>query len=129
MSLDIDKLLRTKMCPRCGAPFKWLEKRRIGNRVYYYAVHELRIGGRRYIKKCYLGPETYTYVTKLHSREGLELRGLVDRSRVLEYLDAIIGYLQSVELEPVLALELAKRFEEIAKALRKAAGVEHGDQS
>ena len=129
MSLDIDKLLRTKICPRCGAPFKWLERRRIGNRVYYYAVHELRVGGRRYIKKCYLGPETYTYVTKLHSREGLELRGLVDRSRVLEYLDAIIGYLQSVELEPVLALELAKRFEEIAKALRRAAGVEHENQS
>jgi hypothetical protein len=47
----------TKICPRCGEPFAWLERRRHGNYVYLYAVHEHRENGARRRRRCYLGPE------------------------------------------------------------------------
>ena len=44
-----------EVCTRCGGVVSWVERRRVGDSVYLYAVHELREGGKRKIKKCYLG--------------------------------------------------------------------------
>ncbi len=44
-----------KICPKCGQKFSYLEERRIGNRIYHYAVHVRREKGKRKVKKCYLG--------------------------------------------------------------------------
>ncbi|MFP3209386.1 MAG: hypothetical protein RXR82_06800 [Nitrososphaeria archaeon] len=49
--------LDDKICPRCGEPYAWLERRLRGDRVYLYAVHEHRENGARRRRRCYLGPE------------------------------------------------------------------------
>jgi len=61
----------------------YTESRRVGDRVYIYAVHYVGYSKvdnkvRKRVRKCYLGPEVYEYVSRLHVREGLELRGLRD---------------------------------------------------
>ncbi len=51
-----------RVCPRCGQPISYIERRRIGNNVYYYAVHyEGYERGpdekpRPKLRRCYLGP-------------------------------------------------------------------------
>jgi len=47
----------TNVCPKCGEPFAWLERRRRGDRVYLYAVHERTENGVRRRRRCYLGVE------------------------------------------------------------------------
>ncbi|MFP3138385.1 MAG: hypothetical protein RXS42_09270 [Nitrososphaeria archaeon] len=49
--------LDDKICPRCGEPYAWLERRLRGDRVYLYAVHEHVKNGVRRRRRCYLGPE------------------------------------------------------------------------
>jgi len=110
-----------RICPRCGKPYSWIEKKRPknGSRVYYYAVHVFKDPetGKRTVKRCYLGPEEYVYVSMLHVREGLTLKGLRDSQRALEYLDALIAYLQSVELDDALRRSLGVRFMRIGRIL------------
>ena len=105
-------------CPRCGAPVSYFEEHRRGDRVYVVAVHYEgydRETGRKRVRKCYLGPKnSYAYVTQMHEREGLVLKGMGDRDRVLEYLDAIIHYLETLEYE---SEEEVKRLAEIGDAL------------
>ncbi|MEB3779747.1 MAG: hypothetical protein GSR85_05905 [Desulfurococcales archaeon] len=114
--------LKSRICPRCGLPFSWIERRRVGDNTYYYAVHESRLNGARRVRKCYLGPEEYIYVSKMHSKEKLVLRGLVDPGRLPSYLDAVVEYLKENPLDKATALELASTFEELARELRKYAG-------
>lgn len=111
-------------CPRCGGEVSYIKEKGIGDQVYVYAVH---YGGwdrerkRPRTRECYLGPKhSYEYVSRLHEREGLTLKGLLDSSRVLEYLDAIIDYMASVELSREVRERLAERFEILARKLRGA---------
>jgi len=83
-----------KVCPRCGEKFTSIEVKRINGRVYYYAVHSFN-GFRR---KCYLGPEYYEYVTRLHFNE-LTLQGAVIEERLINYLLSIIETLNKMEIE------------------------------
>lgn len=107
-----------RTCPRCGEPYSYVDVRAAGeSRVYYYAVHYRRESGARRVKKCYLGPSEYEYVTRLHERESLVLRGLVDSDRVIEYLNAIVEYLERNPLEPELAEKLADKFRVLASKL------------
>jgi len=52
-----------KTCPRCGLPISYMERRKVGSRVYIYAVHyegyERGPNGRPRpkLRRCYLGPE------------------------------------------------------------------------
>jgi len=102
-----------KICPRCGLKYSYIERRKVGDRVYLYAVHYFKVGGKRRIKKCYLGPESsYIYVSKMHE---FSLRGSLDRRRTLNYLDAILNLLV-VEREKLD--EETKR--EIVEKLRRA---------
>ena len=113
------------LCPRCGGPISYFKRRRVGDRVYVYAVHYEGydpVKKSKITRECYLGPEdAYEYVSRLHDREGLTLRGLADRQRILEYLDAIIAYLERNPLDPRLAQGLADRLEKLAERLRSHA--------
>ena len=113
------------ICPRCGLPYSWVERRRVPKtgRYYVYAVHYegyTKVEGRIKKKKryCYLGPAgSYEYVSRLHGKEGLNLKGLLDSDRALEYLDALIGYLENAELERREALRLAAKLRRLLKKL------------
>lgn len=77
-----------KVCPRCGERYSYIERRRVGRNVYLYAVHYWRDeSGRRRVRKCYLGPLTYEYVSHLHD---FTLRGLSVKERNLQYLETLL---------------------------------------
>ena len=117
-----------KICPRCGLPYSYIEK----HGKYYYAVHYLGYSKtpsgrvRKKVRKCYLGADIYNYVTRLHFREGLILRGLIDPDRAISYINALINYIRRSKLDPGEALKLADKFQELAKALREIAEREGG---
>jgi len=94
---------RRRICPRCGLTISWVEKRKIGKRIYYYAIHEYNIGGKTERKACYLGPEQYKYVTATHADEGIAFYGLIKKERELEYLyqllEVITQKIESKELK------------------------------
>ena len=131
-----EELFKHRICPRCGEPFSYLERHRdkVSGKTYYYAVHYMGYSRtssgkiRKKVRKCYLGPEYYDYVTLTHEREGLVLRGMLDRDRVLSYLDALIGFLNRVRMDPGLASELAAKFRLIADRLEEAARCERERQ-
>mgnify|MGYP001626450352 FL=1 len=76
--------------------YSYIERREIGNNSYFYAVHVSREKGERRIRKCYLGPSSaYIHVTHLHQDEGLELKGLMNKNRAVEYMNALIDYIAS----------------------------------
>jgi len=80
-----------KICPRCGLKYSYIERRRIGDQVYLYAVHYFKERGKRRVHKCYLGPESeYIYVSRLHE---FTLRGPLDKKRVLKYLSSLLDIL------------------------------------
>ncbi|MHA1631779.1 MAG: hypothetical protein ACTSXC_03075, partial [Candidatus Freyarchaeota archaeon] len=100
-----------RRCPRCGLPYNWVETHKVRGRLYVYAVHRLdRLPSGRYrVKKCYLGPKDhYVAVTRMHQDIGLVFRGMLDRERVLDYLETIIRYVEGSprvkERERVLTL-------------------------
>ena len=122
-----------KICPRCGLEFSYYETHRIGDKEYLYAVHYEGYSKdssgkiRKKVRKCYLGPvSAYEYVTKMHFREGLVLRGLIDPDRAISYINALINYIRRSKLDPGEALKLADKFQELAKALREIAEREGG---
>ena len=84
------------MCPRCGAKYNYIERRKKGDQVYLYAVHKWKEGDRVRVKKCYLGPENeYIYVAHMHEDIGLNLYGLMTKERALFYIQALTRYYQS----------------------------------
>jgi len=123
------------ICPRCGRPIDYFDRVKRGDRVYLYAVHYEgyeKVGGkiRKRVKKCYLGPiDAYTYVSKTHSNIGLILRGAHDPERVIDYLDALIHYLENpgVDLDPGLLRRIAAKLRELADSLEDIARVEEGE--
>ena len=130
MGMGIEPL-KIKICPRCGDAISWIERRQRGERVYYYAVHTWNEGGRRRVRKCYLGPATYEYVTRLHSREGLVFKGLIDRERALEYLESIANMLELLLRDPEILLnsdDIARRLRRVAKKLLEIAEKLEGEK-
>ena len=109
-----------KLCPRCGKEFKYIEERRQNDRVYFYAVHVYRDNnGKRKIKKCYLGPLTYEYVSKLHTKEGLTFKGLLETNRAIEYLETILQSLLNSALDPETRKRVAEKLRFYAEILEK----------
>jgi len=112
------------VCPRCGLPVSWVEKLRKGDRVYYVAVHYLgynKSGGRvrKRVRKCYLGPETYEYVTRLHRDLGIVLEGAVVDRRVIHYLDAFVSALSRVELDRPTLVEILSKLRYLTQRLEE----------
>jgi hypothetical protein len=62
----------------------WVERVRRGGRVYYVAAHSS--GGGKRARRCYLGPEKYVYVSKLHENLGIVLLGASEHERAIEYV-------------------------------------------
>ena len=119
----------------CGRPVSWYERLRRGDREYLIAAHYRRVelpGGarKREVKKCYLGPvDGYAYTTRTHAREGLVLRGMGDRARIPEYLDALMEWLEGHMSDPgALGLSapalrrMAARMRGLADELEELAG-------
>lgn len=123
---------REKVCPRCGAPYSYIERLRIGGNTYLYAVHYVGKGKSRRKERCYLGPERYINAERLLK---LNLRGVTsidyeevaeaaiqiimsDISQVAESRDAerIASKLSRIE---ELAREARLKAEETAEKLRK----------
>jgi len=111
-------------CPRCGSPISWIETQRKGDRVYYVAVHYAgytKVGGkvRKRIKKCYLGPEVYEYVSRTHQNLGVVLEGAVVDRRVLHYLDAFITALSKAELDKPTLVEIVSKLRYLTSRLEE----------
>jgi hypothetical protein len=119
------------ICPRCGQPYRYLERRRIGNNVYYYAVHyegyERGPDGktRPKLRRCYLGPEKYIEVSKLHSDLGLTLKGLMEEGRERDYMEALVrsvrDRIRGGRLTAGEARELAAVFSRFSEELKELA--------
>jgi hypothetical protein len=117
------------ICPRCGQPYRYIEKRKIGNNTYYYAVHyegyDRGPNGRARpkLRRCYLGPNVYFEVSKTHSDLGLTLKGLVEDGRERDYINAIVeaieGRLRDGRLKPEEALQLAKSLDKLGELARR----------
>jgi len=117
-----------KICPRCGERYSWLERRvvREGGREYeyFYAVHEYKENGKRRIKKCYLGPAEYRYVSLTHeTKEGLVFSGLLDSDRAIKYLYSIMAYIERAtsDIDPKQLKALAKNLRDFADKIEKIA--------
>jgi len=113
------------VCPRCGSPVSWVESQSKGGRTYYYAVHYYgyeRVGKRirKRVRKCYLGPELYEYVSRLHSDLGLKLEGAVAGSkRAVHYLDAFIESLTRVELDRATLIDILAKLKHLTQRLEE----------
>jgi hypothetical protein len=94
------------VCPICGEKYTTLERKRVGNNVYYYAVHIIGRGKDRKIVKHYLGPKKYIYVTRTHKKEGLEFEGRISQERIVQYLMTIISQLEKAKEDPTILSEL-----------------------
>jgi len=97
-------------CPRCGMEFSYIEERDINGKTYYYAVHYIKVGGKRKKKRCYLGAQVYEYVNKLHS-DMLTVHGLLTRNPI-EYLRQILDYIVNQPDEGLkhVALDTIKQY-------------------
>ena len=136
------------VCPRCGRPIDYLERRvlrskgrdgKVHEHVYFYAWHYARgpngeviyeRGKPKIGKKCYLGPAEYTYASGLHAALGLQLKGLIEevvegRPRLVDYLDsiakAIEDKMENVQMSAYTAQQLADRLQGLADRLRQYA--------
>jgi len=118
---------RLVVCPRCGQPISYIEKHRRNGHVYYYAVHYLgyeRAPDGRVVKrlrKCYLGPEAYTEVSRTHGDLGLTFRGLLEGGRELEYLEGLVAAIEAKLDGGQASPDLAERLEGLAGRLARLA--------
>jgi hypothetical protein len=107
---------RGDRCPRCGLVISWVERVRRGDRVYYVAAHSS--GGGKRARRCYLGPEEYVYVSKLHEDLGLTLRGALERDRWVDYMASLVEAIASQD-DRSRAVDILRRVREaVDDALR-----------
>lgn len=86
------------VCPRCGRAYQYIEKRKVGNNVYFYAVHDWvkREDGKRYAVRCYLGSKQYQYVEQF---QQLGLAGLIDEERYIRYALNVLDKLSEEQIK------------------------------
>jgi hypothetical protein len=111
-------------CPRCGRPVNYVERQRRGGRWYYYAAHYEGcdiVGGRvrKRVRKCYLGPEEYEYVTRTHGDLGVIFRGAINSTRIISYLDELLDNVDYINLNRHTAMEIIDRLERLVKRLKE----------
>jgi hypothetical protein len=124
-----------RVCPRCGQPYSYIESYTRGSQTYYVAVHyegyeKVEKGGKKKVKKkvrkCYLGPQTYKYVEKLHE---LGLSGPIDRERFKRYfrelldevdlsLGELVSMIEELGLRLLEDLDLVEADRGLAERLR-----------
>jgi hypothetical protein len=87
-----------KICPRCGSPYNYIDTRKVGGGVYYYAVHVEKTPEGRKVKKCYLGSKHYQYVEQF---QHLSLSGLIDEERYLRYAINVLDKLSEEQIKKI----------------------------
>jgi len=115
-----EELLKRKICPRCGKPFRWIYQETVGRRgendhgrTYLYAVHEEIVEGKKKRRKCYLGPvDSYKYVSATHD---LEFYGLIRDDRYIKYLEEILDLFASEEPISTDLDDFRKDFENVIR--------------
>jgi len=113
------------VCPRCGSR-GWVEEKEINNRVYIYVAHEERgPDGKKRRRHCYLGPKGgYKYVSRLHEREGLVLRNILDEDRALDYLERLVEHIEEKAEDREIDVERLERIvSRLAEVVRRARGL------
>ena len=110
-----------RVCPRCSRPYSYIKEKKINGRIYLYAVHYIKDGpGKRRVVECYLGPKDhYEYVTRMHEKEGLILRGLMEQERAVEYLSSIVNYVTNIDLDRDQAKYLTEILKEAVNKLEE----------
>jgi hypothetical protein len=107
-------------CPRCGYEISWIERIRRGDRVYYLAVHYLGYSGKKKkVRKCYLGPEEYVYVSRTHQDLGIVFEGAIDDRRIINYLHTFIKALTKIELEKPILIEILNILKHLVSRLEE----------
>jgi len=124
------------VCPRCGQPISYIEKRKIGNNVYYYAVHyegyERGPDGkpRPKLRRCYLGPEKYVLTNRVLATAGIQVKSLAQQltedkplvvSQLEELAKAVEEKMARTEMSAYTAQQLADRLQGLVDRLRKYA--------
>ena len=134
-------------CPVCGRPIDYLERKVVkGNgtqHVYYYARHVINNeNGQKKVKKCYLGAETYDYVSRKNYDLGLTFRGMATdpAQRLAEYVNSAVerlsAQLEGDTLDPEQARswlnalrEVTAKLQSLADALEKYAREHEGKET
>ena len=93
MRMSAEKAREKPLCPRCGEPYSWVERRRVRGRVYLLAAHVVD-PGKRARRLCYLGPED-SYSVAHVTNSFIDLRGFgldakSDAFRRVEYLRQLL---------------------------------------
>jgi len=108
-----EELLKRKICPRCGQPFRWIYSETIHGRTYLYVVHEVVEEGKKKRRKCYLGPtDSYVYVSMMHD---LSFYGLIKEDRYIRYLEEILDLFTSEEPVSIDPEEFKRDFENVIR--------------
>ena len=120
-----------RVCPRCGRPIDWVERRVMNGHVYYYAWHIITDeNGQKRRKKCYLGPEKYDYANRVLTTAGIQVKSLAHQliddkpliaSQLEELAKAIEEKMVRTEISAYTAQQLADRLQGLADRLRKYA--------
>ncbi len=103
-----------RACPRCGRPYSYLERHRIGKKVYLYAVHyegyERGPDGRmrKRVRKCYLGPADSPLVSVSYVTTASQEGSVYDRLSALTGLPA-----DEIERQVRELLEAERRLREL----------------
>jgi hypothetical protein len=126
-----------ELCPHCGLPVEYISEERRGERVYLYAVHYVRVGRRKRVKKCYLGPaDKYEYVERFVKLDltnilDLDFMRVVERA-VENFINAarvtnskeLQKYISVAERMSAKLVELAEKLDSLVGELKRAAGLE-----
>ena len=88
------------ICPRCGEEGYLMKHETIYN-VYNYCRHVTWEGGTRRERRCYLGPDRYINVEKLHD---IDLAGYTDPERWFRYAEEAIFQLNYEQLTRLKAI-------------------------
>jgi len=103
-----------RVCPRCGEPISYIERRKIGSHIYLYAVHyegyERGPHGkvRPRLRRCYLGPADNPVVSVSYTAAEPQAGSVYDRLSALTGLSA-----DEIERQIKELLEAERRLREI----------------
>jgi hypothetical protein len=128
------------VCPRCGLEVDYISEERRGSRVYVYAVHYIKTGKRKRVKKCYLGPaDKYEYAERLVQLDltnvlDLDFMRIVERA-VENFINSaksadsreLHKYISAAEEMSVKLVELAEKLDKLVDELERVIKLEQSN--